>query len=396
MKAAKSGRQCDRSLPYILGALVVVLTLMGLVFASTGRRNQAQPAAKFSPPPVVPTPTSEPPTAAPTPTINPRPPLRALAEEHGLLVGTAVDPGYLKNEQYASFLTREFNAVVPEVAMKWDTIHPEPGRYDFSRGDAVVAFARQNGLKVRGHTLVWGMQLPEWVLKGDYTREQWIEILREHITIVVGHYRGANNDHTVIAWDVVNEAVDKQGGLFENFWLQKIGPEYIPLAFEFAHAADPEALLFYNDNGGEGLSPKSLGVYNLVKGLVDSGVPIQGVGLQLHTAPEVAPSTEALMANMRRLDELGLIVHITELDVRIQNSQGSVAERLQRQAETYRQIMDACLLSPNCKAFFTWGLTDHYSWIPAYTGKPDAPLLFGENYEAKPALEAILDLLQSR
>ena len=369
---------------WIILALLVDLLLL-LTVAGLG----VQQASSLDAIPEAPKPT-------PTPTINPRPPLRSLAEEHGLLVGVAVAPGYLEDPTYTALLKREFNAVTPENVMKWDTIHPESDRYDFSGGDAIVNFARRNGLKVHGHTLVWGNQLPQWVLEGDYTREQWIEILRQHITTVAGHYRSSANDHTLIAWDVVNEAVGKNGELFDNFWLQKIGPEYISLAFQFAREADPDALLFYNDNGGEGLNPKSQGIYNLVKGLVQTGVPIDGVGLQMHTASGQAPSTHELAANMKRLSDLGLQVQVTEMDVRTQYSQDLLPQKLQAQADVYRQVMEACLESPGCTGFFTWGLTDRFSWIPGYTGKADYPLLFDENYQAKPALDALLSILEDR
>lgn len=331
----------------------------------------------------------------PTATLSRRPALRSLAEKKGLLVGVAVAPAWLEDQEYVALLTREFNTVTPENAMKFEVLQPRPAEFDFSQGDAIVDFARQNGMKVRGHTLVWGNQLPAWVLEADYSREEWIEILRKHITSVVSHYRGENNAGTVVAWDVVNEAVGEQGELFDNFWLQKIGPEYIALAFEFAHQADPDALLFYNDNGGEGLNAKSQGIYNLVKGLVQAGVPIHGVGLQMHTAPVVAPDTPELIANMQRLGKLGLIVHITEMDVRTQYSTAPFEQKLQDQALVYRQVMEACLQSSNCQGFFTWGLTDRFSWIPGLTGKPDFPLLFDENYQPKPGLDAILELLQS-
>ncbi len=334
--------------------------------------------------------------AAPTPTAAARPALRTLAEGRGLAVGVAVAPGWLQDPEYAALLVREFNSVTPENALKWDTLHPERDRYDFSEGDAIVEFARRNNLKVHGHVLVWFNQLPEWVQEGDYTRDEWIEILREHITTVVGHFRGANNEHTVVAWDVVNEAVSTNGELFDSFWLQKIGPEYIPLAFQFAHEADPEAKLFYNDNAGEGLNPKAQGIYNLVQGLVATGVPIDGVGFQMHTALDGAPSTNELITNMKRLADLGLEVQITEMDVRTQYRGDPPADELAAQAAVYRQVLEACLLSPNCTGFFTWGLTDRFSWIPGYTGAPDFPLLFDENYQPKPAYEALIDLLLDR
>jgi endo-1,4-beta-xylanase len=300
----------------------------------------------------------------------------------------------LEDPTYAGLLTQEFSAVVPENAMKFEVIHPEPDRYDFSQADAIVDFAMQNGLKVRGHPLVWGSQLPAWVVQGEYTREQWIEILRQHIQTVVGHFRDANGGSSVYAWDVVNEAVGLEGELYQNFWLEVIGPEYIPLAFQFAHEADPQALLFYNDNGGEGLDAKANGIYNLVQGLIGQGIPIHGVGLQMHTGPGWPPTGEDFLANIQRLAELGLQVQITEMDVRIQDTPGDRDQQLESQAQRYAEVMAACLQVPSCTAFLTWGLTDRYSWIPGHTGNPDAPLLFDENFQPKPALFKLLDLLQ--
>jgi len=306
-----------------------------------------------------------------------------------LVVGVSVAPDWLTEPAYSRLLTQNFNGVTPENAMKWEVIHPEPDVYDFSQADAIVEFAIENDLKVRGHTLVWGNQLPDWVKQGNYSREQWIEILRQHITTIVGRYNGQ-----VYAWDVVNEAVAEDGSLFNNFWLQVIGPDYIPLAFEFAHAADPDALLFYNDNGGEGSNAKSDGIYRLVQGLKEQGVPIDGVGLQMHVGLGASPAEEELSANLQRLADLGMQTQITEMDVRIQASDAQMEQRLAEQADIYRQVFSLCLQAPSCTAFFTWGLTDGHSWIPGYTGNPDAPLLFDENYLPKPAYDALIQLLR--
>jgi endo-1,4-beta-xylanase len=394
----------DHSLFWILTLLLAVILLLVLVVAAGFLRVSLSDAITPQSTTYNLQPSSSTPTAAPTstPTLPPRPALRDLAEPYDMQVGVAVGYYWLEDPQYSTLLKREFNAIVPENAMKFEVIHPERDQYDFKEGDAIFSFARQNGLSLRGHTLVWGNQLPKWMLEGDFTREEWIDIMREHITTVVGHYRDLNQADparpkgTLIAWDVVNEAVGKQGELFDNFWLQKIGPEYIPLAFQFAHEADPSALLFYNDNGGEGLNPKSQGIYNLVQGLVNSGVPIHGVGLQLHTDPNVMPSPLELAANIKRLNDLGLEVQITEMDVRLQNIKGTPDEKLKAQAEIYRQALTVCLQAAKCKGFFTWGLTDRFSWIPGITGKPDSPLLFSEDYRPKPALDAIIEVFQGK
>jgi endo-1,4-beta-xylanase len=314
--------------------------------------------------------------------------MRLLAKQRHLFIGAATDPGYLQNPDASQLLAREFNMLVPEVAMKWEVIHPEPGRYDFSRGDALVTFARQHQMAVRGHVLVWDLQMPAWVTNGQFSRQEWIQILCTHIKSVVGHYRGQ-----IYAWDVVNEAVNQEGTLRNTFWMRKLGPEHIAMAFQWAREADPDTKLFYNDNGGEGLNAKSQGIYALVQGLQHTGVPIDGVGMQMHTALGSAPSAEELSANMLRLGKLGLEIHITEMDVRIQNSTSDLETNLAEQADVYREVLSVCLSAPNCKAFLTWGLTDRYSWIPAFTGKPDAPLLYDKDGLPKPAYFAVVKLL---
>ena len=330
-----------------------------------------------------------------TPTPTPAPSLRSEASKQHFWVGTAVDPSWLQERTFADFVAREFNMLTPEVAMKWEIIHPGVDTYDFSEGDKINEFAQQNGMLIRGHPLVWDKQLPDWVLEADQegalSRDEWKAILREHILTVAGHYRGQ-----IYAWDVVNEAVADDGKLRNTIWLRNIGPEYIPLAFRWAHEADPYALLFYNDNGGEGINPKSNAIYALVNDLKEANVPIHGVGLQTHTALDGPPSTEELQENIQRLSDLGLRIHITEMDVRLQYSHASTEEKLAKQAELYKRVFQVCLQAPMCEAFVTWGATDRQSWIPSYTGQPDAPLLFDTNYQPKPAYWAIMGVLMGK
>ena len=314
--------------------------------------------------------------------------LRQLAELRRFYVGVSTAPHFLDNREYAGLLAAQFNMLAAENAMKWEVVHPEPVRYDFSQGDALVAFARANGMAVYGHALAWDLQQPGWLTGGEYSREEWIQILCRHIKTVVGHYRGH-----IYAWDVVNEAFQNNGALRNTLWLRKIGPEYIAMAFQWAREADPQALLIYNEFFAEGLNQKSQAVYSLVQGMLRQGIPVDGVGLQMHVWLWGPPTRQELTANMRRLAELGLVVHITEMDVRTQYAKDSPAEELAVQAEIYRQAFSACLEAPNCNVFVAWGLTDRYSWIPEYTGQPDAPLLFDRQGKPKPAFDALLDLL---
>ncbi len=216
------------------------------------------------------------------------PALRALAQQKGLSMGSAVGAGTIATDaRYDATLRTEFNIVTPENEMKWNAIHPEPTVYNFGPADIIVTFAQQNGMTVRGHNLAWYSQNPAWLTQmcndPSVTRDQAIAILRDHIYTVVGHYKGK-----VAEWDVVNEALNDDGtlragcGEGQTPWAKMIGSDYLDLAFQFAREADPAAKLFYNDYGGEGLGTKSDAIYNLVAGMKQRGVPVQGVGLQMH------------------------------------------------------------------------------------------------------------------
>jgi endo-1,4-beta-xylanase len=318
------------------------------------------------------------------------PSLRSLATQRGIKIGAAVSVSPLRdNPNYRQTLAEQFNLVTPENAMKFQPLRPTRQGYNFEQADAIAKFARNNNMSLRGHTLVWHNQLPKWFTEREWTKEEAIAILREHIYQVVGRYRGQ-----VMAWDVVNEAIADDGSLRDTIWRRTIGPDYIEMAFRWAHEADPGAKLFYNDYGGEGRGKKSDAIYGLVEKLLLKKVPIHGVGLQMHVGLNSVPPPQAVANNMLRLSELGLDVHITEMDVQIQNGTGTTAERLAAQAKIYREMLQVCLEAKNCKAFVTWGFTDAYSWIPGFTGHPDAGLIFDKNYQPKPAFSALIELLK--
>ncbi|HEX5482916.1 MAG TPA: endo-1,4-beta-xylanase [Terriglobia bacterium] len=320
--------------------------------------------------------------------------LREEAQKLGILVGAAVDPSLFSQPDYAATLARQFSMVEPENVMKWSTIEPARGQFNFGPGDEVVAFAEAHHMKVRGHNLLWDVYNPAWLAQGHFTPQQLREIMKNHITAEVRHYRGK-----VFAWDVVNEAIDSQGGMKHSIWYDKPGigmagqgTAYVAQAFRWAHAADPDALLFYNDYDAEGLNAKSNAIYKMVKDFKRRGVPINGVGLQMHLMNLKVPASIA--ANISRLTALGLEVHITEMDVALPiDAQGKVANSadLGKQAQIYRKIATICAQHPACTAFQTWGFTDKYSWIPHFTHekKGDA-LLFDANYKPKPDYRAVL------
>jgi endo-1,4-beta-xylanase len=312
--------------------------------------------------------------------------LRELAAEHDLWIGAAVQPNQILCEPaYAEVLKREFNMLTTENALKFGPVHPAPDRYDWRAADTVIEYAEANDMLVRGHTLVWHRQLPSWVQDGDWTREDLLDVLHEHIMTVVGRYKGR-----IAAWDVVNEAIDDDGELRDTIWLRVIGPDYIELAFRWAHEADPEALLFYNDYSCEALGCKSDAVYELVQDLLAKDVPIHGVGWQMHVALGSAPPLGHVKSNLERLGALGLQVQITEMDVRLRDTKPST---LQRQAQIYGDTLQLCIDSPSCTAFVLWGFTDRHSWIPgAFKGWDDA-LIFDKAYTPKPAYAAMCEVL---
>jgi endo-1,4-beta-xylanase len=287
----------------------------------------------------------------------------------------------------------------PEDAMKWHTVHPAPGTYDFGPGDSLVKFAENHNMKVRGHTLVWANHNPTWLTEGNYSAQQMSDLLHEHITRVVGHFRGQ-----VFAWDVVNEAFEERGKLRPSLWYDRPGigagkgTRYIEQAFRWAHEADPEALLFYNDAEAEEINRKSNAIYAMVKRFMRNGVPIDGVGFQMHFT-HLKSKTDSIAANFARFAKLGVQIHITEMDVALPvdgDGNGVNPADLDRQAEVYRDIMAVCLKTRNCTAFQTWGFTDKYSWVGWATHKTKgAALLFDRQYRAKPAYDALRNALEA-
>ncbi len=342
-----------------------------LVSCGGGGEYPSQPATPSPPPP--------------GPAWNEVAPLRDAAASAGKLVGAAVFSSALASEAvYAAAAARHFNDLTAEYEMKWDPVQRVRGQFDFSGGDAIVAFAEAHGMQVKGHALVWHGATPSWV--DTLSSAELRAAVVDHIRTVAGHYRGR-----VRAWDVVNEAVDDQsGGLRSTVFSRGLGPDYVAEAFRLARAADPDAELIYNDYSAEGMNRKSDAVYALVKDLKDRRVPIDGVGLQMHIAASSFPAPAEIAANMRRLGALGLKVNFSEMDVRIRGLAGDATSRLERQRQVYHDVVALCVAEPACEAVTFWGFTDAHTWVDAAFG-PDDPLLFDEQYRAKPAFFGVDD-----
>ncbi len=330
---------------------------------------------------------------------------------NSIMLGAAVGSPYLAERSYSDTLKQYFNCVVPENHMKWEEIQPTEGSFAFTNSDVIVNFASDNKMAVRGHTLLWHMQTPAWVTAKTYLQLE--AVLQNHINTVVSHYKGK-----VFAWDVVNEIIKSSSYGLRNsngaqytvsgdysIWSQSETDDYlIKKAFEFAHTADPDALLFVNDNNnyGGGLpfanhvywnQIQADLLYNYVAQWVSAGVPVHGMGMQLHLDESYPPVFTMIENDIIRYGALGLKVHFTEVDVRI--AIPVTPEKLQHQAEMYNELAKLAAKYPNIvTAFVTWGVSDKYSWIPFFSSYTyDSALLFDENYIGKPAYRVIKETL---
>uniref|UniRef100_A0A7S0J3K3 endo-1,4-beta-xylanase n=2 Tax=Calcidiscus leptoporus TaxID=127549 RepID=A0A7S0J3K3_9EUKA len=289
--------------------------------------------------------------------------------------------------QYKPVEQAHFSLTTAENACKFGPIHPERDRFSWADCDAIFAAAEGANQAVRGHNLCWHTENPQWLLHGNFNASELRQILRQHIHAVVTRY-----GTRALAWDVVNEAVDQNGLKPSAPWYPKV-KDYIDVAFTAAReAGGPSVKLFYNDYSAEGMNHKSGQVYKLVSGMRSRGVPIDGVGLQFHWSLDSHDPLSEVAANMKRMADLDLEVHITELDIKCVpqgSSEKCTPARLNAQAELYAQIVSTCLAAPNCKSVETWGFTDKHTWI----GSSTEPLPFDANYKPKPAVDAMINVL---
>ena len=319
-------------------------------------------------------------------------------------VGVAVSARNLSG-QSAEFILKNFNSLTPENAMKMGPIHPEENRYFWTDADSIVNFAQHHNLKVRGHNLCWHEQAPNWMFKNadgsQVTKEFLFKRLKDHIYTVVKRYKGK-----IYVWDVVNEAIDDDSTKYlrNSEWYKICGEDFIIKAFEYAHEADPDAKLFYNDYNTE-RPEKTERVYRLVKSLVDKKVPIHGVGLQGHWSI-FEPSEQELKYTIDKFSSLGLEVHITELDMsvykwekerrqkRADESDEYTADLQQKQTEQYQKVFKIFRENKDKLTSVTfWNITDKYTWLDNYPvpGRKNYPLLFDANYQPKQAYWSVVN-----
>ena len=330
--------------------------------------------------------------------------LRALAANIGLRIGTAVIPFDLDHPDYQAIVAGQFSVVTPGNEMKWQVVEPTQGTFDWSGADRLVAFAEQHGQLVRGHTLLWHSQLPNWltsgVANGTISNAQLRDLLRQHIITEVSRYRGR-----IWQWDVANEFFTDSNPSTINpndFWVSHLGAGVIADAFRWAHQADPHALLFYNDYniaGEDGTNAKSDAVFAWLKQMLAQGVPINGVGDQGHLDTQYGFSGTQMTQDLQRYASLGLKVAITEADVRTfvdgpatQVPTDSLA--VFAQPYEFSQMLKACLAVPECISFTVWGFGDADSWVPGFFTGEGYATLYDVNLNPKLAFFNLLEDLQ--
>lgn len=299
-------------------------------------------------------------------------------------IGVAIDLNQLQNNlEYRGLVISQFNRISPENCFKADAIHPFPASFNWEQPDSLVAFCKAYSKQIHGHTLIWHQQLPQWIETYSGSTQEWELLMKSHIQTIVNRYKSS-----IKAWDVVNEAFNEDGTFRNSIWFQKLGSSYIEKAFRFAHEANPNALLFYNDYNLESNPVKLKSVIQLLSQLKLRGVPVYGLGMQCHISWN-APSPNQLASAFQQVQSSGFPIHISELDVSINPENQATfpkEERLQAQAKQvasllvhYRQLPEKLQYGISF-----WGVSDANSWIPAYYNRIDFPLLFDADFQPKP------------
>lgn len=331
------------------------------------------------------------------------------------LVGAALNAAQFtsENELEANIIKQQFDCISPENCLKWESVHPEPGQYDFTLADQYVEFGQKNGMIIIGHNLIWHNQIPQWVFQDGHgkpvDRNTLLARMHDHIFTVVGRYKGK-----IHGWDVVNEALDEDGSLRQSPWLKILGPDYLVKAYQFAHEADPAAELYYNDYSLENL-PKQKGAISLIKSLRAQGVQVAAIGLQGHYNL-TWPAPGAIDETISAFAQLGVKVMITELDInmlpsatRSQSAEVSLhfaargdlnpytnglPDQIQQQlAQRYSSIFKVFMKDRADLTRVTfWGVTDGDSWLNNWPipGRTAYPLLFDRTGQPKPAFNAVI------
>jgi endo-1,4-beta-xylanase len=343
------------------------------------------------------------------------------AFKNDFLIGAALEESQFtgQNAREAALAREQFNSISPENVLKWESVHPEPDRYNFGPADQYVEFGQENHMFIIGHNLIWHNQTPKWVFQDDkgnpISRDALLKRMHDHIVAVVGRYQGK-----IGGWDVVNEALNEDGTLRESAWKKIIGPDYLIKAYQFAHEADPNVQLYYNDYSLEN-APKREGALALIKKLQAAGIPVYGIGLQGHYGM-TWPTTQQVDETIKVFASLGLKVMITELDMdvlppatRSQAAEVSMNVALRAELNPYTKGLPASVEQAEAQRYADlfkvfvanrdkitrvtfWGVTDGNSWRNDWPVKDRTayPLLFDRNCQPSSAFDAVIQVASSQ
>jgi len=319
----------------------------------------------------------------------PAPPLKELAIKHNLTLGNFGIATRIDERQYHQILTSQFDLMLIDNTPNWyftdGGLRPSESEFDFKQMDRLVQYAQSNSMKIEAHHYLWGEEkwLPAWLKKGDYSRQQLDTIIDNHIRTVGEHYRGKINN-----WTVVNEAFSRGQNIYglRDWWADAYGSkDYIERAFIEARSADPSSKLILNDFGNESINAISNEMFDYISEAKQKGVPIDGLGMQMHIDGSHPPTKDEVKANMKRFVDIGLLVYVTEFDVNMNDVPAGREDREQIQAKIYYEMLRACIETDGCVSFAYLGITDKETWYNYMGLHESRPLPFDEDYQPKPA-----------
>lgn len=315
--------------------------------------------------------------------------VRKAADKKHLIFGTAIQPASITTPAERQLIKDNFNLIVPENTMKWQNLRPNADFWNWSDMDAMVAFAQKNKIQMRGHTFVWHQQNPPYV-NNLKTREAAIALLDDHITTTMTRYKGK-----IYEYDIANEVLNENGTMRESLWYTVLGPDYVDIAFIIARKADPEARLVLNDYNNENKgNAKADAFFELAKGMKNRGIPIDGVGMQLHLSADSPLDEQAIRDNIRQFNDLGLFVNFTEIDVRV--AMPVTPEREKAQIAIYEKLLVIAQSEPNAHNIIVWCYTDKNSWIPRTFPGYGSAHLFDVDLNPKPAFLALAKMIRAK
>lgn len=330
----------------------------------------------------------------------PSPSLKDLAAQHGIELGNFAIANHLDSKPYTTILTQQFNLALADNTPNWyftnGGLRPSPTAYNFKEMDRVVNFAQSNHMAVQAHHYLWGEEkwLPDWLKNGHYSKDQLYELMHDHIQTVGSRYSGK-----VQEWTVVNEAFTRGQHMYglQDWWADATGgQEYIDKTFIWARQADPKSKLILNDFNNEGKNDVSNAMYTYIKDALARGVPIDGIGMQMHIDGTHPSTKDEVMSNMKRFGDLGIQVYVTEFDVNMADVKAENDDKDQIQANIYYEMLCACIESEACHSFSYLGITDEETWYNYVGTKEPRPLMFDRSYQPKPAYWSIRQALEQK